>query len=53
MGYPLIENPLFLKSQPTKLIFPITFSLFALGEHIITNSEHIFALGEYKNASGK
>ena len=32
---------------------PIAFSLFALGEHIITYSEHIFALGEYKNAGGK
>lgn len=53
MGYLLIENPLFLKCQATKLIFPITFSLFALGEHIITHAEHIFALGEYKNANGK
>ena len=36
-----------LETQPEKLFETISFSLFAVGEHIIAHAEHIFAQGEY------
>lgn len=36
-----------LETQPEKLFETVSFSLFAVGEHIIAHAEHIFALGEY------
>ena len=36
-----------------KRVFSGTFSLFALGEHIIADHEYIFTECEYKNAHGE